>query len=53
MAMIIAIVTLALALVVLTIIDRHTDKLFLPRLALLCTLVILAAVALFNRTANF
>jgi hypothetical protein len=39
--------------VALTIFDRGRDKLFLPRLAVFCSLVVVAAVVLFDRMVNY
>jgi hypothetical protein len=37
----------------LTILDRGHDRLFLPRLAVFCSLVVVAAVVLFDRMVNY
>jgi hypothetical protein len=47
------VVILSLLLIVLTIIDRRTDRFFMPRLAVICGLVCAAATVLFDALTNY
>ena len=47
------VVALSVLLIILTIMDRRTDRFFMPRLAVTCGLICAVVTVLFDALANY
>jgi hypothetical protein len=47
------VVALAVILIVLTVMDRRTDRFFMPRLAVICGLICAAVTVLFDALTHY